>query len=228
MNGITGEATILSTVMFSLLAGVSTFFSACAYPLLPGYVGFYASQTDSDEASLSGSLVRGLVAGLGVLVTLALIIGATYWIGHSTLSRVTIFEPIAGVLLIGFGLLIVFDRAPSISIPLPKRRSSILGFGIFGVGYALAAAGCVAPIFISVTSYSLTLPVGEAALLVGTYVGTVTLLMVSLTVATGVGLIAGGGRLTAHTKLLERIAGAVMIIAGLGQLYLSIFVFNVV
>ncbi|NKE35610.1 cytochrome C biogenesis protein [Natronococcus sp. JC468] len=222
------DASLLSVVAFPLAAGVGTFFSPCAYPLLPGYVGFYASQTDQETASLSGSLLRGIIAGLGVLATFAALFGATFLIGHSTLSNIAVFEPIVGGLLIVFGVLVVLDRAPSLSIALPKRRSSALGFGVFGVGYALAAAGCVAPVFIAVTSYSLTLSTTSAALALGTYAGTVTLLMVSLTVATGVGLVASGGWLSAHTKTIERIAGAIMILAGLGQLYLAIFVLDVI
>ncbi|WP_306058938.1 cytochrome c biogenesis CcdA family protein [Natronococcus wangiae] len=222
------DATLLSTIAFPLVAGVATFFSPCAYPLLPGYVGFYASQTDRETASLSGSLVRGATAGLGVLAAFTALFGATFVIGHSTLSNVVVFEPIVGAILVAFGVLVLFDRAPSLSIALPKRRSSALGFGIFGVGYALAAAGCVAPVFVAVTSYSLTLSLFEAALVVGTYVGTVTLLMVSLTVATGVGVVASGGWLASRTKTIERLAGAIMIVAGIGQLYLAIFVLDAI
>ncbi|WP_440767399.1 cytochrome c biogenesis CcdA family protein [Natronorubrum sp. DTA7] len=212
---------------FALVAGVATFFSPCAYPLLPGYVGFYVSQTEGEQASLSGSLSRGLIAGVGVLGTFGVLLVAAYWVGHSTLSNITLFEPIVGGILVVFGLLVVFDRAPSLTIPLPKRRSSVLGFGIFGAGYALAAAGCVAPLFVAVVAQALALPPVSAALVVGTYVGSVVVLMVSLTVATGMGLVASAGRLAAHSESLKRVAGAVMIVAGLGQLYLAIFVLDV-
>ncbi|WP_440772711.1 cytochrome c biogenesis CcdA family protein [Natronorubrum sp. DTA28] len=213
---------------FALIAGIATFFSPCAYPLLPGYVGFYVSQTEGEQASLSGALSRGLVAGIGVLATFGVLLVAAYWVGHSTLSNIVLFEPIVGAILVAFGLLVVFDRAPSLTIPLPKRRSSVFGFGIFGAGYALAAAGCVAPLFVAVLAQALALPPVSAALVVGTYVGSVVVLMVSLTVATGMGLVASAGRLAAHSELLERIAGVVMIVAGLGQLYLAIFVLDVI
>ncbi|WP_049890054.1 cytochrome c biogenesis CcdA family protein [Natronorubrum sulfidifaciens] len=213
---------------FALAAGVATFFSPCAYPLLPGYVGFYVSQTEGEEASLSGALSRGLVAGTGALVTFGVLLVAAYWIGHSTLSNITLFEPIVGGILVVFGLLIVFDRAPSLSITLPKRRSSVLGFGIFGAGYALAAAGCVAPLFVAVIAQALSLPPLSAALVLGTYIGSVVVLMISLTVATGMGLVASAGRLAAHSGALKRIAGVVMIIAGFGQLYLSIVILDVI
>jgi len=61
------DVSLLSTVVFALTAGVATFFSPCAYPLLPGYVGFYVSRTDGDDASLGGATIRGIAAGSGVL-----------------------------------------------------------------------------------------------------------------------------------------------------------------
>lgn len=212
------------SLSFAMLMGVVTFFSPCAYPLLPGYVGFYVSQTDGADASLSGSVSRGLVAGAGVLGTFGVLFAAAYWVGHSTLSNITVFEPLVGLILVVFGLVVALDRGPSLSVTLPKRRSSVFGFGIFGAGYALAAAGCVAPIFIAVVAQALALPPLSAALFVGTYVGSVVVLMISLTVATGMGLVASAGRLAAHGDTLKRVAGAVMIVAGFGQLYVAFYV----
>ncbi|MFC4247526.1 cytochrome C biogenesis protein, partial [Natribaculum luteum] len=42
------DASITPTLAFAFTAGLATFFSPCAYPLLPGYVGFYVSQTDGE------------------------------------------------------------------------------------------------------------------------------------------------------------------------------------
>lgn len=215
------DATLASTLAFALTAGVATFFSPCAYPLLPGYVGYYVSQTDGGEASLSGSFGRGLVAGAGVLATFGVLLVGAYWVGYATLSNVTWFEPVVGAVLIAFGLLVVLDRAPSLSVALPKRRSSVLGFAVFGSGYALAAAGCVAPLFVGVVARAMSLSPSSALLVVGTYVGSVVVLMVSLTVATGMGLVASAGRLAAHSGTIQRVAGAVMIVAGVGQLYVA-------
>ena len=222
------DATVTASVVFGLSTGIATFFSPCAYPLLPGYVGFYVSQTDGERASLGGALSRGLLAGVGVLVTFAILLGATFRVGQATLSSIKWFELVAGLVLIAFGALIVAERAPSVSVALPKRRSSVLGFGIFGVGYALASAGCVAPLFVSVVTRALSLSTANALVLLGTYVGSVVVLMISLTVATGMGLVASAGRFAAYTGLLKRLAGVVMIVAGIGQLYLAVVVFELI
>jgi len=216
---------LATNVPFAVTAGVATFFSPCAYPLLPGYVGFYVNSVDADEASVTGAGVRGIAAAVGVLATFALLAGATVRVGRATLSNIAVFETLVGGLLVAFGLLVVAGRAPSLSLSLPKRRSSVLGFGLFGAGYALAGAGCVAPVFLAVIARAIALP-GDAALVVlSVYAGVVALLMAATTVATGVGLIGNANRVMAHAGTLKRVAGAVMVVAGVGQLYLSLVVY---
>lgn len=219
------DASLVTNVPFALTAGVATFFSPCAYPLLPGYVGFYLNQVDAETVSIGSAGTRGIAAGIGVLAMFAALAGATVRIGNATLSNITVFESLVGGLLVVFGLLVVTGKSPSVSIPLPKRRSSALGFGIFGAGYALAGAGCVAPIFLAVIARAVTLPAGAGSLIVLVYAGTVAALMVATTVATGMGVLTNPGRLMAYSGRLRQLAGGVMILAGLGQLYLALVVY---
>ncbi|EMA64726.1 cytochrome c biogenesis protein CcdA [Halorubrum lipolyticum] len=219
------DVSLATNLPFAVTAGVATFFSPCAYPLLPGYVGFYVNSVEADEASVTGAGVRGVAAAIGVLATFALLAGATVRVGQSTLSNITVFETLVGGLLVVFGLLVVAGRAPSLSVSLPKRRSSVFGFGLFGAGYALAGAGCVAPIFLAVVARAIALPGDAALLILSVYAGTVAVLMAATTVATGVGLVSNANRVMAHAGTLKRVAGAVMVVAGVGQLYLSLVVY---
>ena len=216
------DAALVSSLVYALFAGVLTFFSPCAYALLPGYVGYYVSQSDG-QATVGGALTRGVIAGFGALVTLGAFIGATFLIGQRAFEGVTYLEPAVGALLIVFGLLVVANRGPSLTISLPKRRAGLLGFGIFGAGYAVAAAGCVAPLFLAVITMASGAPTVHALLVVVTYVGSVVVLMVSLTVATGMGLVAGGGWVMRNRGTLQRVAGVVLIVAGFGQLYVTYY-----
>jgi len=217
--------TLATNVSFALTAGIATFFSPCAYPLLPGYVGFYVNSTDTETSSVAGAGIRGVAAALGVLTTFALLGGATAWVGHEALSGITIFETLVGGLLVVFGLLVALDRAPSVSLSLPERRSSVLGFGLFGAGYALAGAGCVAPVFLAVVARAITLSTEAAALVLGVYAGVVAALMAATTVGTGVGIISNANRVMAHSDWIKRLSGVVMTVAGVGQLYLSLVVY---
>ncbi|MFB6130068.1 MAG: hypothetical protein ABEJ28_04500 [Salinigranum sp.] len=109
---------------------------------------------------------------------------------------------------------------------LPERRTSILGFAAFGAVYAVAAAGCVVPVFAGELLQALTLPVPGSVAVLGAYALGLGALMVAVTVVTALGVEIGTG-LVSYVDPVVRVAGAVMVLAGLGQLYLSIVVLHV-
>jgi cytochrome c-type biogenesis protein len=210
----------LAVVAFAASAGVATFLAPCAYPLLPGYVGYYAGR---EEASLAGAAGRGLAATAGALVALAAILGVVLVAGSAVVARVPVaaLDPLVGVALVGFGLVVAAGRAPELAAPLPARRRSVLGFVVFGAGYGLAAAACVAPLLLGVVTRALTLsPVG-AALAVGSYALAAALPLLSVTLLAAVGsdlLHAVSGRVGP----VHRVAGVVMALAGVVQVWRSL------
>ncbi|ADJ14177.1 cytochrome c biogenesis CcdA family protein [Halalkalicoccus jeotgali] len=219
---------LLGTMGFAFGAGVATFFSPCAYPLLPGYVGYYVSRAEAgDRRPVGGALLRGLAAGAGVLAVFAALAALAVGVGQAGFERLVALEPVIGAALVVVGLFVVLDRGPSLRVALPARRTDVAGFVLFGAVYALAAAGCVVPVVLGVFLGAIARPPTEAALVVGAYAGGVSLLMVATTVATGVGVALGTSRFVGYGGRLRRLAGAVMILAGLGQLYLSVVVLDV-
>ncbi|MCL7416772.1 MAG: cytochrome C biogenesis protein, partial [Halalkalicoccus sp.] len=219
------DAELAGMATFAFGAGVATFFSPCAYPLLPGYVGYYVSRAETgDRRPVGGALLRGLAAGAGVLTVFGAFAAVAVGIGQAGFERLVFLEPVIGAALVVFGLLVVLDRGPSLRVALPERRTGILGFSMFGAVYALAAAGCVVPVVLGVFLEAITRPPVETALVIGAYAGGVSLLMVAATVATGVGVALGTQRLVGYGDRLKRLAGVVMVVAGLGQFYLSVFV----
>lgn len=210
----------LAVVAFAASAGVATFLAPCAYPLLPGYVGYYAGR---EEASLAGAAGRGLAATAGALVALAAVLGVVLVAGRTVVARVPVaaLDPLVGVALVGFGLLVAAGRAPELAVPLPTRRRSVLGFVVFGAGYGLAAAACVAPLLLGVVTRALTLSPAGAALAVGSYALAAALPLLSVTLLAAVGsdlLRAASGRLGS----VHRVAGAVMALAGVAQVWRSL------
>lgn len=214
----TGEAT------FAFAAGILTFFSPCVFALLPGYVGYYVGAVDSESAPLSGALVRGFAASAGAIGTFAVLsvlaFGAT-----STFERfLPVLEPFVGGLLIVLGLALVWKGALSFTVVLPERRTGVLGFGAFGGLYALAATACVLPLFLSIAVTSVGLSLAGTALVFAAYAGAFALLMLAATVAVAVGQDALLGRLGGHAPALTRVAGVVLVLAGLVQLYIAFWV----
>jgi cytochrome c-type biogenesis protein len=213
---LTGE--VVGTVGFALSVGVVTFFAPCAYPLLPGYVGYYLGQ---EEATLGGAAVRGLAAAAGALVTLGVFAAVILTLGQAVVSQVTHLEPLVGLGLVGLGVLTLSGRAPEVQVLLPERSASVSGFAVFGAVYALAAAGCVVPAVIAVVTQALTLPPAGTALAFGGYAVAVAgpLAAVTLLAALGSGLVR---RASGYIGSIHRAAGVIMILAGGWQIARSV------
>jgi cytochrome c-type biogenesis protein len=218
MASATAQAT------FAFGAGIATFFSPCVYALLPGYIGYYVANVEGDSAPVSGALSRGFAASIGAIASFGVLAIIAVAAG-ATLERVLpVLEPLIGLTLIALGVLVLWKGALSLRITLPERRSSILGFGVFGAVYALAATACVLPLFLSVAILSVDLSPGGTVLVLGAYAGSFAVLMISATVATAVGQEAFLQRFRPHANTLTRVAGGVLIVAGLIQLYIAFWV----
>ncbi|WP_276281152.1 cytochrome c biogenesis CcdA family protein [Halorussus caseinilyticus] len=208
-------------VAFAASTGVTTFFAPCAFPLLPGYVGYYVSENDD-----SSGVVPAAAAASGALVALGAIAALAFALGQTVTSVLPLFEPIVGVGLVAFGALTLTGRAPDLRVALPERPDSVAGFGVFGAVYALAAAGCVAPLFLGVVTQALAFSPARGLAVLGAYSGAVAAPLVGVTLLTSAG-VETWRDLGRYSGTLERAAAVVMILAGLGQLYLSVVVLEV-
>lgn len=245
------ESALAATVGLAFSAGVATFFAPCAYPLLPGYVGYYVSvarEGERDEreeeveserkgegevkgkradSPLGGALARGVAAAVGMFVVFGLAGVVVFTIGQSLLRHVVLLEPAIGVFLVVLGVVTVAGRAPEWSLPLPERRSNVPGFAVFGAVYAIAATGCVAPIFLALVAQSLAFSAVGTMAVIFAYAAGIALLMIAITVLIAVGFDATAGLLTRHLGTVTRVGGAIMILAGIGQLYYAIVILDV-
>ncbi|MFP4174990.1 MAG: cytochrome c biogenesis CcdA family protein [Halobacteriales archaeon] len=208
-------------VSLALGAGVLTFFSPCAYALLPGYIGYYAATQEGEDAPLGGALLRGVAASAGVLVVFAVLAVVAVVVGNALEPYLFYLEAGVGVALVVFGAVVVSGRGFGWHVQLPRRRASVAGFAAFGALYAVAAAGCVAPVFVSVVLQSVTYSSLGTVAVLGTYAGTFGVLMVGVTVATAVGHGVGVERVSGYGERVEKMAGLVVVAAGALQIYLS-------
>lgn len=215
-------AAFLGTVVFAASAGLTSFFAPCAFPLLPGYVGYYVQQS-KDETS---GVASAGAAAIGSFIALGVIAGLAFALGQTLTSVLPVLEPVIGVGLIGFGLLAFFDRVPTVIVPLPRRPESIVGFGVFGAVYAIAAAGCVVPLFLGVLTQALTLSFLKGTVVLGAYAGAVAVPLVGVTLLANAGIEVWRD-LGQYTGRAKQLAAAILIGAGIGQLYLSVVVLDV-
>ncbi|KAA9395843.1 cytochrome C biogenesis protein [Haloarcula sp. CBA1130] len=209
---------VLGTLAFAASAGVATFFAPCAFPLLPGYLGYYLRESDGDV----GMLPPATAAAGGALVALTLVALLVLALGRPLKTALPMLEPIIGLGLIVLGVVMLRNREPELRVPLPQRPASVTGFGVFGAVYAVAAAGCVVPLFVGVVTQALALSVHASILVLTVYALGVALPLIGVTLLAGAGieLWRTFGR---HLQRMNQIAAIVMIVAGGGQIYLAVF-----
>ncbi|UVE51651.1 cytochrome C biogenesis protein [Haloferax larsenii] len=209
----------------ALGASVATFFSPCAYALLPGYVGYYVSSVEDEpdaDTPVVGATVRGAAAFLGVVVVFAVLSAGILLLGRSIEPVLGVLEPLVGVGLLALGVAVLVGYSPDIHVQLPERRSSKLGFVLFGGGYAIAAAGCVAPVFLAIVLRAVTFPPGPALVVLGAYTVGFGGLLLGTTVAIAVGhrgLLDWLGR---RHRYLDAVAGVVLVGAGIWQVVVAL------
>lgn len=209
---------------FAFAVGVATFFSPCVYALLPGYVSYYVAAVDGERAPLSGAALRGVAASVGAIGTFFIL--SVVAVGATSLleAAIPVLEPMIGIGLILLGVVILWKGMLSVSIPLPNRRTGIVGFGVFGAVYALAATACVLPLFLSVAVLSFGLSAVGTMLVFAAYVAGFAIFMLAATVAVAVGQEVFLERFRARSGSLTRMAGVVLVLAGLVQIYIAFWV----
>jgi cytochrome c-type biogenesis protein len=211
-----------TTIAVAFSAAIATFFSPCAYALLPGYVGYYVGANETDQTPLAGALVRGLAAAVGVLAVFLGLGVLAALVGDRLRPVFPALELAVGLTLVALGAVIVSGHSFEVSVQLPERRTGVAGFVGFGALYALAAAGCVAPLFLSVLFQSFALsPTGTVAVFL-TYAGVFAALLVSVTVATAVGDDLAASTVAPYAAAATRLAGVLVALAGIGQLAVAL------
>lgn len=226
---MTAPLELAGLLSFAFTLGALTFFAPCAYPLLPGYVAYYLGTADGDRprrGRLFASAYVGLLASAGFFVVYLALGSVVLAVGSAVLANVILLEAVVAVLLVALGTAMAAGYTPSASVALPERRRSPAGFFLFGIGYAAAAAGCTAPVFVVVVASTLTVDFALGVAMLIAYAAGMSLLMVGVTVLTGLGRGAALRRLSGQTGRIERAAGVLLVLAGVAQLYLFVFRFE--
>jgi cytochrome c-type biogenesis protein len=141
----------------SFLAGISTTFQPCLFPLLPTYFSFMTNTNDTRRQSFMNSLY--LTSGIILIFSLLAIFVKISFLGLSSfLFRYTVeFNIIMAIFLVILALTMI----SGVSMPLSSRvqqfsyrflekyKDNNFTSFILGVAYSLMAAPCAAPIFLA-------------------------------------------------------------------------------
>ncbi len=265
-SALTGTAAPVSIVRASVfvlaaVAGITTFFSPCAFPMFPGYMSLFlglnaAGPGPKEDATASASssaggptyrgaarraLLAGAVTALGMIIVFLVIGLALAFASNFVGPYIPYLLLVVGSLLIVLGALLLTNlqywriveplqalgrrisgkpRDPvAVAAPSATERGLHLRLFSYGMGYAAAAAGCVAPVIFSAII---------AGLALGFLGGIINILIFTLTAAAlmiGVTLIlALAGKkyvnlLKAYTPIIKKISASVLIVVGIYLVY---------
>ena len=142
----------------SLLAGVLSFLSPCVLPLLPSYLSYVGGVTigtmKDDPDTRPGLFVNTLLFCLGfsvVFITLGVLFsGSALLFPNAT----TILNIVAGIIVVLFGINIVFDLISVLNIErrlhFRNRPRGRIGSFFIGVAFAAGWTPCIGPILTSI------------------------------------------------------------------------------
>jgi cytochrome c-type biogenesis protein len=256
-SSLAGTAKPISLVTVSVfalaaVAGVSTFFSPCAFPMFPGYMGLFLGLSAGKESSTNpgtdgykGAARRAITAGsvtaLGMIIVF-LVIGVALILAASVVGGyIPYLLIVVGVVLVALGLLLLTNlqywrivtplqrlwqrirgteetHAPVVPTD-PSGKGLNLKLFTYGMGYAAAAAGCVAPVIFSAIIAGLALGLLGGIINILIFSLTAALLMIVVTV-----MLAMAGKryvnlLKAYTPLIKKISAVALIVVGAYLVY---------
>lgn len=203
-------------------AGLVATVNPCGFAMLPAYLAYFLGLDDagglSRPAALGRALTIGVVVSAGFLVVFGLV-GAVITLGFRGVIGVIPWAALvvgAGIGLLGLAMVAGFE--PTTRLPLPRRGPSGRGYGsvfLFGSSYAVASLSCTLPVFLAVVAGPITTTSFASGILTFLAYGTgMSLLLLAVTVALGLGKRSLLTRLHSSGRYLDRIAGVILVIAG--------------
>lgn len=162
----------MNELWIAMVAGIGATITPCVLPLYPAFVAYITSpQPVTAGGPALATTPRRSPAAAAVMVWLGVVVGmvaigaviATLSLGLSAVLRVIV--PLADLLLIALGLLLLlgrnpFARLPQVSPAALGRGGPVAGSFLYGLLFAPIALPCSGPFLIGIFVASLT--VGDA------------------------------------------------------------------
>ena len=213
-------------IVTTFFIGIAATINPCVLPLYPGFLAYISNKANNTKKSFR--VLSGLIV-LGGVVTFMLAVGLIMaFFGLSISSFISTVSPIAFVLLVILGFLLIFNVDIGKFIPKPKThfgKNPYLNAYIFGLFYGPIVIPCSGPLALTVFVYATTITsfLGKIFLfgVFGLGFGLPLIALSIISATKGSWLIE---KMIQYKSLINRIAGVLIVILGL---YYLIFVFRV-
>jgi len=209
---------LISELATGFVVGLFATLSPCALPLYPGFLAYLAARRDEGAPSRAARWL-GLVVLAGVLTTMLVLGALMAALAVSTSSVLRIVTPLADLVVIALGTLLLLGRDPFAKLPVLGPAK--LGGGMvrsayaYGLLYGPIALPCAAPLLIALFGLSLSFDsfLGALAFFMAFGLGFgLPLLAISLLAySKQLSLVRFFAR---HREIVSRLAGAVLVVVG--------------
>jgi cytochrome c-type biogenesis protein len=210
-------------------AGVISFLSPCVLPLVPGYISYVAGQSLTERTAASMTIVRLQAVSLSLcfvlgFTTIFVLLGASATaLGQLFLSYTHELNIVAGIVVIGFGLLTSGLASPSwlqrdfrFGTSMPGGQP--VGAYVLGTAFAFGWTPCIGPVLgaiLTMSAASATVTSGVVLLVIYSLgLGVPFMLAAMFTDRLSVRLKALGG----VGRILKVVAGTAMILMGVAMI----------
>jgi cytochrome c-type biogenesis protein len=191
-------------------------------PLYPGFLAYLAARSE-DGAGSRAARWLGLVVLAGVLTTMLVLGALMAALAVSTSSVLRIVTPLADVVVIALGGVLLLGRDPFAKLPIlgPTRLGGgmVRSAYVYGLLYGPIALPCAAPLLVAMFGLSLSFDsfIGALAFFMAFGLGFgMPLLAISLLAySKQVSLVRF---FATHRAVVSRVAGAVLVVVGLTDL----------
>ena len=213
----------MEAIFTSIGLGLLASFSPCILPLYPGYLAYLSGAHVGAKAK--GRYFLGFFVLAGVL-TMMLALGLLIALLSVSVGRaLSIIIPLADLILITLGILLLLDKNPFKAIPqikVPALRNPFFNAFVYGLLYGPIALPCSGPLVVGIFAISLTASEALSQLSVFFWFGIgfgIPLLLLSL--------ISGALQrsittwLAKHSRMVNIIGGVLLIGIGIYDLWVN-------
>jgi cytochrome c-type biogenesis protein len=145
------------SILTSIFLGILATGSPCVLPLYPGFLAYLSG--GQQALSGRGRYLLGFFVLAGVLVMMLALGGLIALLSVSIGSALSVAIPLADLLIVSLGVMLIFDRNPFKSLPqikVPVLSHPYVNAFIYGLLYGPIALPCSGPLVVGIFALSFT------------------------------------------------------------------------